>query len=255
MTKFSQITPFPKAWDITAAGAAAGSGGCSTGTYGATATDTACTAVYNFLNSQASNLAGYATSPIWSTVDGPWKLSSFDSSGDVTMVPNSSYSGPQKPTISAFKEVPFTTDDAEFNALIGGQVDVGYLPQQDITQSTTSATASGPNNPRVSSDFTLSPWVLFGYNYATYKLISNGDSGAAGPIMSQLYFRQAMQELVDQPLYISKLLKGYGVPTYGPVPTLPSNSYVDSFEQKNPLPYNPTTAKSLFELARLEGRS
>ena len=48
--EFSQITPFPTAWDITAAGAASGSGGCSTGTYGAAATDTACAKVWTFLH-------------------------------------------------------------------------------------------------------------------------------------------------------------------------------------------------------------
>ena len=65
----------PAAWDVTSAGAKAGSGGC--------ATDTAkdkwakCTAVYNFLAAQAKNTKTYATSPIWWVVDGPWKLSSF----------------------------------------------------------------------------------------------------------------------------------------------------------------------------------
>jgi len=54
-----------------------------------------------------------------------------------------------------------------------------------------------------------------------------------------------MQSLVDQPLMIQKFLKGYGVPTYGPVPVLPKNDLVDSFEQKNPFPYSPSHAKSL----------
>ena len=44
---------------------------------------------------------------------------------------------------------------------------------------------------------------------------------------------------------ITKFLKGYGVPTYGPVPVLPKNNLVDSYEQSNPYPYNPSHAKSL----------
>lgn len=244
--EMAQITPFPQAWDVTALGKAAGSGGCSTGAYGASSTDSACTAVYNFLNAQAmANPSSIPSSSIWSVVDGPWKLSYFDSSGDVTMVPNASYSGPQKATISEFKEVPFTTDTAEFDALVGGAVTIGYLPPQNITAATTNALVPGPNNSRVSSSYYLDPWVLFGYNYFTLKMTSIGDNGAAGAVFSQLYIRQALQHLVDQTAFISKILKGYGVPTYGPVPVLPANPYVDSFEQSNPLPYSATDAKNL----------
>ena len=139
--EFSQITPFPTAWDVTSATAAAGSGGCSSGAYGAASTDAACTSVYNFLNAQASNISGFSSSPIWSVVDGPYTIAaskggSFNSSGAVTLVPNTSYSGPQKATVTV-QELPFTTDNAEFNALVGGNIDIGYVPQQDITQNTT----------------------------------------------------------------------------------------------------------------------
>jgi len=44
---------------------------------------------------------------------------------------------------------------------------------------------------------------------------------------------------------IRNFLKGYAVPTYGPVPLLPHNNLVDSFEQSNPFPYNPSKAKQL----------
>ena len=54
-----------------------------------------------------------------------------------------------------------------------------------------------------------------------------------------------MQTLVDQPLYIKKISKGYGIPTYGPVPVAPKNSFASSYEKSNPYPYNPGKAKSL----------
>ncbi|HMK99683.1 MAG TPA: ABC transporter substrate-binding protein [Acidimicrobiales bacterium] len=246
--ELSQITPFPISWDETTLNAAPGSGKCSSGAYGAASTDTACTAVYNFLTAQAqASPSSLPSSSIWSVVDGPWKLSAFDSSGDVTMVPNTSYSG-QKPTISEFQELPFTTDSAEFDALVDGKIDVGYLPIQDVTASTSNATVAGANNPRMSTlGYYLTPWVLFGYNYAVLKLTSIGDNGAAGKIFSQLYFRQALQRLVDQPLYISKIAKGYAVPTYGPVPVLPANPYADTFEESNPLPYSVSAAETLLK--------
>ena len=246
--EFSQITPFPTAWDVTSATAASGSGGCSSGVYGASSTDAACTSVYNFLNGQAGNISGFSSSPIWSVVDGPYTIAaskggSFSSSGQVTLVPNTSYSGPQKATVTV-QELPFTNDNAEFNALVGGSIDVGYVPQQDITQNTSNATNPGPNNPRL-TNFYLTPWVLYGYNYAVDKFDSTGDGGNAGAIYKQLYFRQALQSVVDQPAMIAKFLKGYGVPTYGPVPVLPKNNLVDAYEQSNPYPYNPSHSKSL----------
>lgn len=246
--QLSQITPFPSAWDVTAAGAAAGSGGCSTGTYGAASTDAACTKVYNYLSGLANDPTTYASSPIWNVVDGPYTIASskggsFSTSGQVTLVPNSAYSGPKKATVTV-QELPYTTDSAEFDALVGGSLDIGYLPQQDVTQNTKSVTGSGPNNPRLSG-FYLTPWILFGFNYAVLKYESTGDNGNAGAIYKQLYVRQAMQSVVNQPEMISKFLKGYGVPTYGPVPVLPHNDLVDKFEQSNPYPYSTSRAKSL----------
>jgi peptide/nickel transport system substrate-binding protein len=247
--EFAQITPLPIAWDITAAGGAPGSGGCSTGKYGAASTATACDAVWKYLNAQAATLTTYSTNPLWGIVDGPFTIASslggsFSTSGAVTMVPNPTYSG-HKASISQFQEVPFTTDNAQYNALLGGKIDVGYLPSQDLTSGTTNALKAGKNNPRLAGKYTLSPWVLFGYNYAVLKFDSNGDNGTVGKVFQQLYIRQAMQHLVDQNLIISKLLKGYGVPTYGPVPVLPKNKDVDSYEENNPYPYSVSAAKKL----------
>jgi peptide/nickel transport system substrate-binding protein len=246
--QLSQVTPFPAAWDITANGGAPGSGGCSTGTYGAASTDAACTKVYNYLSGLANDPTTYSSNPIWGIVDGPYTVAgskggSFSTSGQVTMVPNSAYTGPQKATIT-LQQLPYTTDSAEFNALVGGNLDIGYLPQQDVTQNTTDPTAAGPNNPRL-TNFYMSPWVLFGFNYAVLKFESTGNNGNAGAEYKQLYIRQAMQTAVNQPEMISKFLKGYAVPTYGPVPVLPKNDLVDSFEQSNPYAYNISKAKSL----------
>ena len=252
--ELSQITPMPVAWDIAATGAAPGSGGCSAAAYGTA--DAKCDAVYNFLSKQAgydpanpegtnNSLSTYATNPIWQVVDGPWKLTKFDSSGNITMVPNKTYSGPVKPTISQFKEVPFTTDSAEFNALVSGSIDVGYLPAQNITSPTSDPLNPSENNSRLSGNYNIYASPSWAVNYFPYNFNSNANSGNAGPIINQLYFRQAMQTLVDQPLYIKKISKGYGIPTYGPVPVAPKNSFASSYEKSNPYPYNPGKAKSL----------
>jgi peptide/nickel transport system substrate-binding protein len=252
--ELSQLTPMPMAWDITASGASPGSGGCSAAPFGTA--DTQCAAVYTFLSKQAgydpanpkganNSLSTYATNPIWQVVNGPFRLTHFDATGNITMVPNPTYSGPVKPTIKKLVMLPFTSDTAEYNALVGGKVNVGYLPVQDITASTSNPLKAGANNPRLSSKFNLDPLYSWSINYFPYNFNSTADNGNAGKIYSQLYFRQAFQYLVDQPLYISKLYHGYGVPTYGPVPTEPPNSFASSFEKSNPYPYNPGKAKSL----------
>jgi peptide/nickel transport system substrate-binding protein len=70
--QLSQLTPMPAAWDVTNLGAKPGSGGCLTDS----AADhwAKCKAVYDFLDTESKATASYATSPIWSVVDGPWKL-------------------------------------------------------------------------------------------------------------------------------------------------------------------------------------
>ena len=73
--------------------------------------------MYKYLDSQAKALTSYVCSPLWSVVDGPWKLSAFNADGHITFVPNTKYSGPVKPHLAQFQEVPFTTDSAEYNVL------------------------------------------------------------------------------------------------------------------------------------------
>jgi peptide/nickel transport system substrate-binding protein len=251
--ELSQLTPMPNAWDITAKGGAPNSGGCAAAPYGTA--DAQCKAVWTFLSKQSgydpanpkaanNSMSTYATSPIWKVVDGPWKLTHFDASGNVTFVPNKTYSGPVKPTLKKFVELPFTSESAEFNALVGGKVNVGYLPFQDVTKGTTNALKAGPNNPRL-TNFKLSPLYTWGINYFPYNFNSSGGGGSAGKIFSQLYVRQAIEYLVDQPLYIKKIDKGYGVGTYGPVPSQPDNPFVSQEVKNNPYPYNPGKATTL----------
>ncbi len=163
--------------------------------------------VAQFINSQSQTLGTYATNPLWQVVSGPFVLNAYTTAGYAKMVPNKSYSGSPKPTISAFIEEPFTSDTAEFNALKAGSLTIGYIPTQDISQKALLE----------KSGYTFNPWYSFGFTYFPY----NFTEPTTGPIMKQLYFRQAFQSLVNQPQYISDFLAGYGVATNGPVPTYP----------------------------------
>jgi peptide/nickel transport system substrate-binding protein len=230
----SQVTPMPTAWDRTASGPS----NCET-----VVKD--CTAVYNYLATQAKNLPGYATSAIWSIVDGPWKLSAFNADGHITFVPNKSYSGPVKPKLAAFQEVPFTTDAAQYNVLrssgAGGQkIDVGYLPQQDAPQ--VPAGQAVGTNPL--PGYTLAPLYPWGINYYATNFQSSISDHAA--VIKQLYFRQALAYLLNQQAIIKGPLRGYGQPTVGPVAATPATDWLSAKgRQGEPYPYDPTKAKSL----------
>jgi len=234
--ELSQITPMPEAWDVTKAGAAAGSGGCTT-------TVSKCAAVYSFLDSQSKAMGSWASSPVWSIVDGPWKLSSFNSDGNSTFVPNTAYSG-TKAHLAKFVEVPFTTEDAEYNVLqagaAGGQkIDVGYLPTTDAPTKPSNATVG--HNPV--NGYTLAPLYLWGINYFPVNFQSTTGNG---PVIKQLYFREALQYLMNQKAVIEGPLHGYGLYTVGPVGTYPATPYLSSQgKQGDPFPYNLTMSKSL----------
>jgi len=231
----SQITPMPAAWDRTASGPS----NCDT-----TVSD--CAAVYTYLDSQSKNLSGYVGSPIWSVVDGPWKLSAFNADGHITFVPNKSYSGPVKPKLSAFEEVPFTTDSAEYDVLespsSSTKIDVGYAPTEDLPAKPANAAVGA--NPLSSKGYTLAPWPVWGINYYTINYQDTiGDHAA---IFKQLYFRQALEYMMNQAAVLSGPLKGYGTVTVGPVGNSPASQWLSpQGKAGDPFPYNPSKAKSL----------
>ena len=135
------------------------------------------------------------SSPIWSIVDGPWRLSAFSPDGHDTFVPNKAYSGPVKPKLAAFQEVPFASYTAEFYVLQsprGGRIDVGYLPFNDAPVRPASA-AAGPN-PLAGRGYSLHPFYTWGINYYVMNFHSTTGNG---PVIRQLYFRQAIQP--DEP--------------------------------------------------------
>jgi peptide/nickel transport system substrate-binding protein len=213
--ELSQITPMPTAWDRTAAGPS----NCATNV-------ASCDAVYQYLNSQSNNIASYgnASSP-WQVVDGPWRVKSLDSQGNLTLLYNTKYSGPVPPHhITKFVEVPFTTESAEYNVLqdpVGSQtLDVGYLPTVDAPVPPPGANVgSNPSSLTAYSLTAVYPWEIsyFPYNFT---------NPTAGPIFSQLYFRQAFQELVDQEGVVNGPMHGYGKVIIGPVSSYPVTNYL-----------------------------
>ena len=187
--------------------------------------------IYTFLSNQSKSVSTYATNPLWQDVYGPYKISAYNpTTGGFTMVPNTAYSGPHNNPMSNFVGVPFTSDAAQFNAIKAGSVDMSLVPPEDA--------------PEISS------LKGVGYNYfglpsaGSYFVVYNfaDKTGDFNNIVSQLYFRQAMQHLEDQAGQIKAYLNGAGDPAYGPVPIYPQSPYIPADATTNPYPFSVTDA-------------
>jgi peptide/nickel transport system substrate-binding protein len=228
--ELSQIYPLPQhAWDKTSTSGAVGN---------ADMTPAGALKVFNFLISQAKNLPTYATNPLWKVVDGPYTIGTFNATcqPSCSFVKNTHYWGTPKPTINTVDWKPFTSDTSEFSVLSepnGGGLDIGYIPPQDISLK--------------SKILSMGYKFATGYTWQITYFPYNFTNPALGPTFKQLYFRQAFQSLVNQPLDISKAQFGLGWPTYGPVPVEPPNPFASSYEKSNPYPFSVSKAVSLLK--------
>jgi peptide/nickel transport system substrate-binding protein len=266
--ELSQITPMPEAWDVTSPTAMSGSGDCgatwSTSGLPSKTVLADCAKVWSFDTdaggtsthpAMAGDVNTYGTNPLWADgADGPWYLSGFNgASGEATFSPNAEYSGAQHPKLAQFVELPYTSDGAEYNALAADDAqapNVGYLPGEQLPQKPAGGNplAAGANAPALANNYNLDVAPTWSINYFPENFDSTyGAGGNAGKVFSQLYFRQALQELISQQGIITTYDKGYGVPTYGPAPVYPKNDFTGGAENlpNGPYPYNPTAAKAL----------
>lgn len=190
--------------------------------------------VYEFLNSYAGKLGTYTEhNRIWGVVDGAFRLASFggSSSPDI-FIPNPRYSG-HRAQIAKFEEIPFTSDDAEYDVLRSGSgaLSIGNVPFGD-RPTLPAVRAAGYN-------------IVREYDWASFFLVINMANPVMGPVFRQLYVRQALAHLIDQGAMIRDFMGGYGVADYGPVPIEPNNSFSDRLEARDPYPYSVTDATRL----------
>ena len=141
--------------------------------------------------------------------------------------------------------MPFTTDTAEYDVLrspnAGTKIDVGYLPQQDAPAKP--AGADGGHEP-VPKGYTLVPLDRLGHQLLRGELPVH--RAGQRPIIKQLYFRQALEYLMNQAAVISGPLRGYGALTVGPVGDTPVTAFLSpKGKAGDPFPYNPAKARSL----------
>lgn len=191
-------------------------------------------AVFKFLTEQAESLEEYGSNPLWQVVDGPWKLKEFDPRGDIVFVPNENYSGPDKPRLSKFVEKRFTTEQAEFSALLSGnELTTGYIPSQNAAR----------KEQVKGNGYSIYSARNFGISY----IVLNHNSNTAASLIRQHYIRQALQHMINQPQYVEVAYNGNAYEVHGPVPIKPENPYTSDYVESVPYPYNPEKSKQLLE--------
>jgi peptide/nickel transport system substrate-binding protein len=231
--ELSQLFALPLAWDRTSLSQP---GPTSDNGHLPDSTKAGAEAVYKFLDAQSRAVGSWTGSPLWSIVDGPFKLQSFTSTGQVTLVPNPAYSGSPKPTISRLVELPFTSDTAIFNEIRAGgpsAVTVASLPSQYAPQ-ISSARSEG---------YAYNPAATYSVNYFPLNL----NNPVMGPVFKQLYFRQAFQHLVDQEGWTNAFLNKTANPTYSPIPPAPPSPLVSVNATANPYPFSTAEAASILK--------
>src|SRR5580700_5962084 len=192
-------------------------------------------AVWTFLQKQGEEEGTFTSSPLWQVVDGPWKITTFLSDGYYAWTPNKNYSGPDKPILSKVIYTPFTDDDAEMDTLRSGTtLSLAALPLNDIKQI-----------PALEAE---------GYTVATVptpgvaEIVPNLYNPVNGPILRQLYIRQAFEYLIDRPLIVSKVYAGYADPGNGAVPVNYGQQWDSPLEKSGgPYPYSPSKAIALLK--------
>ncbi len=196
-------------------------------------------AVYNFLQKAGSDMSTFASNPLWQVVDGPWKLGTFNSSGYYTWVPNKNYSGPDQPYLAKVEYTPFTDDTAEMNTLRSGtSLDLAQVPGNDIKQI-----------PELEAEgYSVFEVPTNGVAEIQPNFWPTGPSTPEGPLIRQLYIRQAMEYLINRPQIVSKVFGGYADPGNGPVPVSYGKQWDTPLELSGgPYPYSPSKADALLK--------
>lgn len=224
-TQLNQIVPLPaKAWAKSSAGGA-------TLDYAKPANSKA---IYDFLSKQAKSLSSYASSPLWQTVDGPYKIKTYNTStGATNFVANTSYSGEGKPNIAEVDMLAYTSPTAEFNDLQTGKLDFGYVKSDNWPQL----------SKLKSRNLNVYGLPDFGFGYMYFNFLDK--TGGFDKAISQLYVRQAFAHLQDQEAEIKGAWMGMAAPAYGPLGVAPKSPYTPKSALTNPFPFSVKAAGKL----------
>jgi peptide/nickel transport system substrate-binding protein len=192
--------------------------------------------IYEYLSKAGTQVAGFGSNPLWKTVDGPVSLASFSATNSsYTFVPNPSYGGSPKAQFSKFEVETFTGITPLLTALKTGSLDIGGI---DFSQ-------LGEVNGLRKDGYSVYGYPNLGWFGAFFNF--KDTTNHFNSIINQLYVRQALAHLEDQPGYLSGIFKNAGVLAYGPVPSVPPTPYTPKDAVTGAYPYDPAAAVSLLK--------
>ena len=176
-------------------------------------------------------IANTPTAAEYDVVDGPYRFSSMVPNQYWAFTPNPTYGGGRKATVQKVVFQYETSDEAEFAALKGGTVQVGYLP----------FSMYGAKSQLVADNFSVV--YLFGFNY-----IDPNESAVAKNVkdaFQSVVVRRALEMGVNQPGIIKAFYDGYGVVEDDQVPAEPKTVFYDP--KATYYAFNPAAGKKLLE--------
>ncbi|MBD0742396.1 ABC transporter substrate-binding protein [Streptomyces sp. CBMA152] len=238
------ITPMPSAWDVT--GPDGTRGKCASDAFDAPTLKADCDPVFRYLSAASVDKKTFATNPLWQISDGPWKLKSYDAdSGAYSIVRNKAYSGVHKPYLDEVDFVAYTDADTEYADLRAGAsspnaLQIGILPKAHAAQFNKNDPQAG--NPLARQGYHIAPVTYL--DSITYYQI-NFQSSQHGKLFRQPYFTKALQDSYDQQGAIDGPLKGWGYPTTGAVPSIPTGNPLSPNAQQHQIKFAPAEARSL----------
>lgn len=185
----------------------------------------------SFINSVANS----PLNPVYSVVDGPYKLSSYQANNYWDFVPNPNYDGHK----SYLSKVVFqyeTSSSSEFAALKTGTVNVGYLGVSLLSA------RSQLTHDQMSVAYPL------GFDYMNINL-NPAAPGGIGTAFNTLPVRQALQLGVDEEGMIQHIFHGFGVIDDSTLAPEPKTAFWNPALAKQPYAYNPALGKKILENA------
>lgn len=175
--------------------------------------------------------------PIWQVADGPFLPGPWVRDQSYTLLRNPKYTGGHKAYLNKVVFLYYTSDDAEFQSLKAGNLDVGYVPLSDITASKLPGFSFynipewGFNNLLVNEGNLDNPKASKYCKLAFCEMFNMQD------------VRIALQEAINQPALAKNVFHGYAPETYAATPPVPA-TYLNSKTKSNPYPYSLSNAKA-----------
>jgi peptide/nickel transport system substrate-binding protein len=192
--------------------------------------------IYNYLGKAGGQVGTFSSNPLWKIADGPYRLQSFSPvTSSWTLTANPSYGGTPKPYAHTIQGVSYTGITPMLNAMRTGTLDIASVDFSQI--------ADVPGLK--SQGFSVFGLPDFGWAGVIWNF--KDTTGHYDKIIRQLYFRQVMAMLVNQPAIIAGIYHGAAGAAYGPVPSIPKTPYTPANSVKPPYPYNPAKAVAVLK--------